>query len=90
MTKVLVVDDDLNIQRVLVFALKQEGYEVMVAADGGVFNFGNQFFGSLGATTLANPIVSIAPSYNTVGQPNGYWMLDAGGLIYAFGAAWAP
>lgn len=33
-TKVLVVDDDLNIQRVLVFALKQEGYEVMVASDG--------------------------------------------------------
>ena len=65
------------------------GY-MMVAADGGVFNFGNQFFGSLGGTPLANPIVSIAPSYNTVGQPNGYWMLDAGGLIYAFGAAWAP
>lgn len=33
-TKVLVVDDDLNIQRVLVFTLKQEGYEVLVAADG--------------------------------------------------------
>src|SRR3990172_8186121 len=33
-TKVLVVDDDLNIQRVLVFALKQEGYEVVVASDG--------------------------------------------------------
>ena len=33
-TRVLVVDDDLNIQRVLVFALKQEGYEVMVASDG--------------------------------------------------------
>lgn len=33
-TKVLVVDDDLNIQRVLVFALKQEGYEVIVASDG--------------------------------------------------------
>jgi pilus assembly protein CpaE len=33
-TKVLVVDDDLNIQRVLVFTLKQEGYEVMVASDG--------------------------------------------------------
>ncbi len=33
-TKVLVVDDDLNIQRVLVFALKQEGYEVLVASDG--------------------------------------------------------
>lgn len=33
-TKVLVVDDDLNIQRVLVFALKQEGYDVLVASDG--------------------------------------------------------
>jgi pilus assembly protein CpaE len=33
-TKVLVVDDDLNIQRVLVFALKQEGYDVAVASDG--------------------------------------------------------
>ena len=33
-TKVLVVDDDLNIQRVLVFTLKQEGFEVMVASDG--------------------------------------------------------
>jgi pilus assembly protein CpaE len=32
--KVLVVDDDQNIQRVLVFALKQEGYEVVVASDG--------------------------------------------------------
>jgi pilus assembly protein CpaE len=33
-TRVLVVDDDLNIQRVLVFALKEEGYEVLVASDG--------------------------------------------------------
>ena len=33
-TKVLVVDDDLNIQRVLVFTLKQDGFEVHVAADG--------------------------------------------------------
>jgi len=33
-TKVLVVDDDLNIQRVLVFTLKQEGYVVHVASDG--------------------------------------------------------
>ena len=29
--KVLVVDDDPNVQRVLVFTLKQEGYEVIVA-----------------------------------------------------------
>src|SRR5918992_3624501 len=34
MTRVLVVDDDLNIQRVLVFTLKQEGFEVLVASDG--------------------------------------------------------
>jgi pilus assembly protein CpaE len=33
-TRVLVVDDDLNIQRVLVFTLKQEGFEVHVASDG--------------------------------------------------------
>src|SRR3970040_1285235 len=32
--KVLIVDDDLNIQRVLVFTLKQEGFEVHVASDG--------------------------------------------------------
>jgi pilus assembly protein CpaE len=33
-TKVLVVDDDLNIQRVLVFTLKQEGHDVVVSSDG--------------------------------------------------------
>ncbi|MDQ6682300.1 MAG: response regulator [Chloroflexota bacterium] len=33
-TRVLVADDDPNIQRVLVFTLKQEGYEVLVASDG--------------------------------------------------------
>ena len=32
--KVLVVDDDLNIQRVLSFTLKQEGFDVMLAGDG--------------------------------------------------------
>jgi pilus assembly protein CpaE len=32
--KVLVVDDDLNIQRVLSFTLKQEGFDVLLAGDG--------------------------------------------------------
>ena len=32
--KVLVVDDDANVQRLLQYTLKQEGYEVLVAADG--------------------------------------------------------
>ncbi len=32
--KILVVDDDPNVQRLLTYTLKQEGYEVIVAADG--------------------------------------------------------
>ena len=32
--KILIVDDDLNTQRILVFALKQEGYETVLASDG--------------------------------------------------------
>ena len=32
--KVLVVDDDASVQRLLQFTLQQEGYEVLVAADG--------------------------------------------------------
>jgi pilus assembly protein CpaE len=32
--KILVVDDDPNVQRLLSYTLKQEGYEVIVAADG--------------------------------------------------------
>ncbi|HEX4897286.1 MAG TPA: response regulator, partial [Candidatus Limnocylindrales bacterium] len=34
MTKILVVDDDPNVQRLLRVTLKQEGYEVIVAGDG--------------------------------------------------------
>ena len=32
--KILVVDDDPNVQRLLQYTLKQEGYDVVVAADG--------------------------------------------------------
>jgi pilus assembly protein CpaE len=32
--KILIVDDDQNVQRLLQYTLKQEGYEVVVAADG--------------------------------------------------------
>ncbi len=32
--KILIVDDDPNVQRLLTYTLKQEGYEVLVAADG--------------------------------------------------------
>ena len=34
MTKILVVDDDANVQRLLQYTLKQEGYQVVIAADG--------------------------------------------------------
>lgn len=34
MAKILVVDDDANVQRLLQYTLKQEGYEAVVAADG--------------------------------------------------------
>ena len=32
--KILVVDDDANVQRLLQYTLKQEGYEVVIASDG--------------------------------------------------------
>ncbi|HEV7604336.1 MAG TPA: response regulator [Candidatus Limnocylindrales bacterium] len=34
MAKILVVDDDPNVQRLLQYTLKQEGYDVVVASDG--------------------------------------------------------
>jgi pilus assembly protein CpaE len=34
MTKILVIDDDANVQRVLQYTLKQEGFEVVIATDG--------------------------------------------------------
>ena len=34
MTTILVVDDDPNVQRLLQYTLKQEGYDVAIAADG--------------------------------------------------------
>jgi beta-xylosidase len=64
------------------------GY-LMVGADGGVFNFGNPFFGSLGASPPRADVMAVAPSF-TGGAPNGYWMLDRGGEVFGFGAAWMP
>ncbi|HEX2626104.1 MAG TPA: response regulator, partial [Candidatus Limnocylindrales bacterium] len=34
MTKILVVDDEANVQRLLQYTLKQAGYTVTVASDG--------------------------------------------------------
>jgi hypothetical protein len=65
------------------------GY-MMVGSDGGIFNFGNPFYGSLGANPPPVPVVATAPSVDGTGTPNGYWMLDAAGTVYAFGSAFLP
>ena len=60
-----------------------QGYD-LVAADGGVFNFGGAlYFGSEGGKTLAQPIVGMA---NTPDR-NGYWLVASDGGIFTFGDA---
>jgi hypothetical protein len=58
------------------------GYD-LVAADGGVFTFGQPFCGTAEAGTLAPPMVGIAMSPGT----GGYWVADAQGGVLNFGAA---
>ncbi len=59
------------------------GY-VLLGEDGGAFVFSDQpFSGSLGANPPALPVIDIA----VVPQGSGYWMLDSGGTVYAFGSA---
>jgi hypothetical protein len=65
------------------------GY-LLVGADGGVFTFGNRFFGSLGGRSTASAIRAIAPSLDGGGALDGYWMLDGSGGVYAFGSVWLP
>lgn len=54
------------------------GY-VMVASDGGVFNYGAPFHGSAGGTKLAAPIVDLAVAPN-----GGYWLVGADGGVFAY------
>ena len=59
------------------------GYR-LVAADGGVFSFGNQLFcGSTGAMRLNQPVVGMA----STPTGNGYWLVAADGGIFCFGNA---
>lgn len=61
----------------------QSGY-YLVSEDGGVYTFGSaRFFGSTGAITTDGPVTDLW----VTATGNGYWILDAGGTIYAFGDA---
>ena len=54
-----------------------------VASDGGIFNFGSQFFGSMGGTHLNQPMVGGAADCG----PAGYWTVASDGGIFSFGGA---
>ena len=58
------------------------GY-VMVAKDGGIFNFNSLFRGSMGGKTLNAPVVGVARTPG--GQ--GYWLAAADGGVFSFGSA---
>src|SRR5205085_2019890 len=59
------------------------GYR-FVAADGGIFSFGDgKFLGSMGATRLNKPIVGMAKARDG----DGYWLVASDGGIFSFGAA---
>ena len=64
-----------------------QGY-VLVASDGGTFNFGVGFFGSVPGSLapgqhLVAPIVGIAVTHSG----NGYWMVGADGGLFNYGDA---
>jgi hypothetical protein len=56
----------------------------LVAADGGIFSFGDATFrGSMGGIRLNRPVVGIAPTPTG----HGYWLVAADGGIFSFGDA---
>jgi hypothetical protein len=59
------------------------GYR-FAAADGGVFAYcGSPFYGSLGGTHLAAPVVGMASTADN----KGYWLVGADGGVFAYGDA---
>jgi hypothetical protein len=60
----------------------RQGYQ-SIAADGGVFAFGEPFCGSLGGIRLVRPVVAAA---NAPGL-GGYWMVASDGGVFTFGQA---
>ncbi|HZU80461.1 MAG TPA: hypothetical protein VE991_11145, partial [Acidimicrobiales bacterium] len=58
------------------------GYD-LAASDGGVFNFGLPFCGSMGGQPLAQPVRTISVTHDG----GGYWLAAADGGLFAFGDA---
>jgi hypothetical protein len=58
------------------------GYR-LVASDGGVFAFGDGFYGSAGGLKLTSPIVGTADTPSG----NGYWLVASDGGVFAYGDA---
>jgi Tol biopolymer transport system component len=58
------------------------GYR-FVAADGGIFSFDTNFFGSTGNLKLARPIVGMAATASN----QGYWLVASDGGVFSFGDA---
>ncbi|HWE54116.1 MAG TPA: carboxypeptidase regulatory-like domain-containing protein [Acidimicrobiales bacterium] len=58
------------------------GY-LLVGADGGVYNYGRSFHGSLGDVHLTKPIVAV--THTPDGR--GYWLVASDGGVFAFGDA---
>ena len=55
-----------------------------VAADGGVFSYGDaRFFGSTGSIHLNEPIVGMAPTHDG----DGYWLAASDGGLFNYGDA---
>jgi hypothetical protein len=55
----------------------------MTASDGGIFNFGVPYYGSMGGTPLNQPIVGVARTKDG----GGYWEVATDGGIFSFGDA---
>ena len=63
-------------------AAARSGY-LTVAADGGIFTFGQDFCGSTGSIALNQPVVGMA----AVPGQGGYWLVAADGGVFDYGDA---
>ncbi len=72
----------IDTTQVLTASIARPGY-AEVASDGGLFNFGTPFFGSMGGQPLNKPIVGMAMSPDG----GGYWEVASDGGLFSFGDA---